>query len=712
MLKIIFGLTALISTTSFAIECKNYFRLTELRTSMTASSDNPLLRTSRLEKGIYPEFDKIQPGHFVPALDAAKAQASRLLEEIRNEKNPTFENVILKLESMWAALNKPNSILDFYAGSFKTPDIAVLEELYAEEFSSFDSKIGTDPEIFAKVKAVYDTRNTRKYDADQLLLLEKKYKDFVRSGALLEPAQKQRYIAISEELSSLGVRFTNNITDYKRANFVHITDPRDLAGIPADIVQAMEAAAKKRGLTGAILEMGKPSIYIQVMERAESDLLRQQAFLMMGRAGYAKDEFNNEQNIRRILELKSELAGLLGFKSYADYGLESKMAQNVQTVEEFLESLTKAYQSKAETEKATLEDYKFSKTGSREIKPWERAYWMRKYESENLSVDTNAFKDYLAYENVRAGFLNLVYKLYGITFKPRPDLPRIDPDVEVYQVISAEGETYGYITVDMYARDIKRGGAWMNPHSQSYIQNGTRVPSLVSINLNVTKPVAGKPLLLTLDEGETFYHEMGHALHGLLSRARYSSQSGTSVKWDFVELPSQVMENFFIDPDYMKTFAFHYETGKPIPEELLQKLKAQKQAFSATALLRQVSLARLDMAWHTGEALKMSGTLAEIDNALMNQVTVFKSNEDVSMSAGFSHIFAGGYSAGYYSYKWAEVLDADAYTIMKREGVEASRRFLKYVLEVGGSKDPNEAYKDFAGRPATIDALLERDGVK
>ncbi len=708
MLKHIIVLFALLAPSAFAIQCGDYFYLRTLKSE--TKTENPLLRKSRLEKGVYPEFDRIEPGHFLEALDVAKVQAQRLLNEIREEKNPTFENVILKSEEVSRVLNNANGVLDFYTGSFKTEAIEKIEELYAEETSRFYSEIGTDARLFAQVKAVYESRGERKYAPDQLLLIEDSYKGYTRGGALLNDAQKARFVEITQELSSLSVKFQNNVAAYKKANFVHVTDAKDLAGIPADIVGMMEQAAQKRGLTGAVIEMGQPSIIKEVMERADSESLRREVFFKNGKAGYSNDAFNNESVLRRIVELRQERAQLLGFETHADYVIQERMAASVSTVNQFLDTLGAAYRPKAEQERDTLVAYKEKLTGSREMQPWERSYWMVKFENEILTFDTNVFKEYLPYQNVRAGFFNLIHELYGITFKERRDLPRIDPDVEVYQVISKEGETYGYLTVDMFARDIKRGGAWMNPHSNSYELNGERVPALVSINLNTAKPVEGKSHLLTINEGETFYHEMGHALHGLLSRVRYDSQSGTNVKWDFVELPSQVMENFF--KERMGQFAFHHETGKPIPKEYLAKLEEQHQLFSGIAGLRQISFAQLDMAWYTGAMQKMTGTLSEIDRAIMDKYSVFPSVDGTSMSAAFTHIFSGGYSAGYYSYKWAELLDADAYFIMRTQGVEAARRFLRYVLEVGGSLDPNQAYVNFAGRPATIDALLIRDGVK
>ncbi len=709
---LLFITSILLSTQAHAISCQAYFRVSDLSHRMSTDSiaDNPLIQKSPLENGVYPEYNKIKPEHFIPALRDAQVKAEMLLTQIRNEQNPTFESIVLKLEDVSRIFSKPMEIFGAYASSFKTADIKAIEEVYSETTSNFYSTLSTDPKLFSQIKKVYENRAN--LEADQKLLVEDSYKSFARNGSELVGAEKDRMIAINTELSALADLFANNLTDYRATHFIHITDAKQLAGIPEDVVNALRQAAEKRGLAGAVIEMSQPSLAMSVMEKADSNELRKELFFMSGRNGYEKGDYNNEALLRKIAELRQERAALLKYPNHAEYVLEERMAQNLKNVQEFIESLVQAYTPKAEAENQMLADFKNQKTGSPDVLPWERSFWVKKLETERLNFDSEVFKEYLSYSNVKNGFFNLVQKMYGLKLIERPDLPRIDNDMEVVEVRSENNELYGFVIIDMYAREIKRGGAWMNQILSSIQENGQRTPAIVSINMNLAKPEGTNPFLLKLDDGETFFHEFGHALHGLLTKARYFSQSGTNVKWDFVELPSQVMENFFLDPEVMSTFAFHYKTKEPVPKEYLQKLTALKQMFSGNYMLNSLALSRLDLAWHDGTALKMTGTLAEIDNAILNLTRAVKMNEDISRSSAFSHIFSGGYSAGYYSYFWAQVLDADAYSVMKRGGVPAARNFLKYVLEVGGSMDPNVAYENFAGRKPSTDALLERDGIK
>ena len=545
--------------------------------------------------------------------------------------------------------------------------------------------------------------------------MQKSYDGFVRSGALLDEEGKAKLRALTEEGSMLSLQFSQNLLKEKKAFSLHITDENDLKGLPDTQKEAARHEAKERNLDGWVFTLDFPS-YGPFMQYAENRDLREKMFMAYNTLCTHENETNNIDICKRLINIRRETAQLLGYDTYADYVLVKRMASNVANVYKLLDDLIDAYKPTAVAEKEELKQMAKRMNGEDfKLMPWDGAFYSHKLQLEKYNVDAEMVRPYFELSKVIKGVFGLATRLYGITFQENKDIPVYHPDVKAYEVFDKDGSYLAVLYADFYPRKGKQGGAWMTSYQDQWInQKGENIRPHVSLVMNFTKPTADKPALLTLGEVETFLHEFGHSLHGMFANTRFSSLSGTNVWWDFVELPSQFMENFSLEREFLSTFAYHYKTGEPMPDDLIQRLIDGRNFAVASACLRQVSFGLLDMAYYTKEK-PFEDDLIKFEKKAWEKAIIGTQLENTCMTVQFSHIMAGGYSAGYYSYKWAEVLDADAFAVFKREGVfnrETAQRFRDCILSKGGTEHPMTLYKRFRGGEPTIDALLERNGIK
>ena len=567
--------------------------------------------------------------------------------------------------------------------------------------------------MFERIKAVHD--NHRPLTPEEECLLQKSYDGFVRSGALLDEEGKAKLRALTEEGSMLSLQFSQNLLKEKKAFSLHITDENDLKGLPDTQKEAARHEAKERNLDGWVFTLDFPS-YGPFMQYAENRDLREKMFMAYNTLCTHENETNNIDICKRLINIRRETAQLLGYDTYAHYVLVKRMASNGANVYKLLDDLIDAYKPTAVAEKEELKQMAKRMNGEDfKLMPWDGAFYSHKLQLEKYNVDAEMVRPYFELSKVIKGVFGLATRLYGITFQENKDIPVYHPDVKAYEVFDKDGSYLAVLYADFYPRKGKQGGAWMTSYQDQWInQKGENIRPHVSLVMNFTKPTADKPALLTLGEVETFLHEFGHSLHGMFANTRFSSLSGTNVWWDFVELPSQFMENFSLEREFLSTFAYHYKTGEPMPDDLIQRLIDGRNFAVASACLRQVSFGLLDMAYYTKEK-PFEDDLIKFEKKAWEKAIIGTQLENTCMTVQFSHIMAGGYSAGYYSYKWAEVLDADAFAVFKREGVfnrETAQRFRDCILSKGGTEHPMTLYKRFRGGEPTIDALLERNGIK
>ena len=573
--------------------------------------------------------------------------------------------------------------------------------------------VSLNKRLFERIKAVHD--NHRPLTPEEECLLQKSYDGFVRSGALLDEEGKAKLRALTEEGSMLSLQFSQNLLKEKKAFSLHITDENDLKGLPDTQKEAARHEAKERNLDGWVFTLDFPS-YGPFMQYAENRDLREKMFMAYNTLCTHENETNNIDICKRLINIRRETAQLLGYDTYADYVLVKRMASNVANVYKLLDDLIDAYKPTAVAEKEELKQMAKRMNGEDfKLMPWDGAFYSHKLQLEKYNVDAEMVRPYFELSKVIKGVFGLATRLYGITFQENKDIPVYHPDVKAYEVFDKDGSYLAVLYADFYPRKGKQGGAWMTSYQDQWInQKGENIRPHVSLVMNFTKPTADKPALLTLGEVETFLHEFGHSLHGMFANTRFSSLSGTNVWWDFVELPSQFMENFSLEREFLSTFAYHYKTGEPMPDDLIQRLIDGRNFAVASACLRQVSFGLLDMAYYTKEK-PFEDDLIKFEKKAWEKAIIGTQLENTCMTVQFSHIMAGGYSAGYYSYKWAEVLDADAFAVFKREGVfnrETAQRFRDCILSKGGTEHPMTLYKRFRGGEPTIDALLERNGIK
>ena len=674
-----------------------------------------------------PPFNLIKMEHYEEAfMEGIRRDDEHIEKLINNPEPPTFDNTIIDTEDdngYYDLLDNVSTVFFNLLSAETNDEMDALAQKLQPILTKHANDVRLNKRLFERIKAVYDLYNNpvegapapRELTAEELRLLEKSYDGFVRSGALLDEAGKEKLRAISEEASMLGLQFSQNLLKEKKAFKLHITDEADLAGLPDTQIQAAALAAKENNLEGWVFTLDFPS-YSPFMQYSEKRELRKKMFMAYNTICTHDNEQNNIEICKRLINLRRELAQLLGYETYADYVLKHRMAANIQNVYNLLDQLVEAYKPTALKEKEELRNMARKAMGDDfELEPWDGAFYSHKLQLEKYNVDSEMVRPYLELKNVIKGVFGLATRLYGITFKENKDIPVYHPDVKAYEVFDKDGSYLAVLFADFHPRKGKQGGAWMTEYQGQWINlKGENVRPHVSVVMNLTKPTDEKPALLTLGEVETFLHEFGHSLHGMFANTRFSSLSGTNVWWDFVELPSQFMENYSLEREFLNTFAFHYQTGEPMPDELIQRLIDARNFGVASACLRQVSFGLLDMAYYT-KSEAFDEDLIKFEKKAWEKAIIGKQLPDTCMTVQFSHIMAGGYASGYYSYKWAEVLDADAFAVFKREGIfnqETAQRFRDCILSKGGTEHPMTLYKRFRGGEPTIDALLERNGIK
>ena len=661
-----------------------------------------------------PPFEEIKREHFVPAIDSAITIARSEMDAIiSNPVAPTFENTIEAMDRAGSKLTSISTILFNlnYAETDSTLQKIVRE--VAPKLTDYSNDIRLNPILFERVKTVWNEKEKYELTAEQNTLLEKTYKGFVRSGANLNEEQKEKYREITRELSQLSLQFSENVLAETNAFTLQITKDDDLAGLPKSLIDAAAYTAKQKGMEGWVFTLDY-SMFGPFMKYSERRELREKMYRAYGSRCLKDNEYNNTELIKRIVNLQLELVNILGYNSYADFVLEERMAESAEKVNTFLDELLTASLQFAKKDLEEVTAMAKSLGFNEPLQKWDWSFYSEKLKNKKFNLNEEELKPYFQLEKVKEGVFALATKLYGITFKPIKNIQVYHPDVVTYEVIDKDGSFLAILYLDFFPREGKSGGAWMTSYREQQIVNGENIRPLVSIVTNFTKPTEDTPSLLTFDEFNTFLHEFGHALHGIFSNTNYSGLSGTSVFRDFVELPSQIMENWAVEKEYLDIFAVHYQTGEKIPEEMVQAIVNSQNFISGTLSIRQLSLGMVDMAWYSIEE-SFTGNVNEFEKKHMARADVLPPVNNTLTSTSFTHVFGGGYAAGYYSYKWAEVLDADAYSVFKKNGIfntEIANSFRENVLSKGGSEHPMTIYKRFRGQEPTIEALLERSGLK
>ena len=661
-----------------------------------------------------PPFEKIKNEDFLPAIQEAIKEGKEEVNAITaNSEAPSFENTVEALERSGEQVSQISSIF-FNLNSAETNDeIQKIAREISPLLSDYSNDIMLDEKLFSRIKKVYEKKGSLILSPEEKTLLEKTYKGFVRNGANLTEEEKQQVREIDKELSQLSLEFGEHVLKETNGFHMEITREEDLAGLPDHVVEAAAQTAKEMGKEGSwIFTLHFPS-YIPFVTYSDKRELRKKMFLAYGSRAFKGDENDNREIILKKVRLRQKRAKLLGYKSHADFVLEERMAESPGKVMDFLDNLLKHAKPIAEKELNELREYAKSIGGAENLERWDIAYYSEKLKKEKYSIDDEMLKPYFKLENVVEGAFQIAHRLYGIQFKPLKGVEVYHPDVKVYEVLDELNQHLAVFYADFFPRPGKRNGAWMTSFRGQKKVNGKDVRPHVSIVCNFTKPTPSKPSLLTFNEVTTLFHEFGHALHGILADGKYESLSGTHVYWDFVELPSQVMENWVYEKESLDLFARHYETGEAIPAELVQKIKASANFMEAYQTLRQVGLAKLDMGWHIPKASQVED-VAAYERELQKGLDLLPKVEETNTSCSFSHIFQGGYSSGYYSYKWAEVLDADAFEFFQEKGIfnkDTAQLFKKHVLSAGGSEHPMELYKRFRGKEPSPEALLRRTGM-
>ena len=673
---------------------------------------NPLLMESSAPFGA-PEFDKIENEHYLPAFEAGIVEAKAEIDAIiANEEEPTFENTIEAMEYAGATLNNVASIFYAVMEAHTNETMQQIAEEISPMLTEYSMYVSLNPELFARVKAVYEKKDELGLAQDQMKLLEDNYKSFVRGGANLSDEDKALYSKWSEELSLTTLQFSKNVLAATNAYVLNITDEADLAGLPEFVrTMAAETAAEK-GLEGWAFTLDAPS-YSPFLKYSENRELRKQMWVASNTKALG-GEFDNTDIVKKIVDLRIKIANILGYETYADYALEERMAKSKANVSEFIMNLLEPSLEFARKDVADVFAYakKNGFEGSR-LESWDFSYWSERYQEAEYSLSAEELKPYFQLESCIDAVFGLASRLYGISFAELNNVPVYHEDVKVYEVKDADGSHLALFYADFFPRASKRGGAWMTSFRDQSIRNGVEYRPFITIVCNFTKPTADAPALITHDELTTFLHEFGHALHGIFAEGRYPSLTGTSVSRDFVELPSQIMENWAFEPEYLNSFAKHYKTGEPIPAELIEKIVAAKNYLAGYAQVRQLHYGLLDMSWHTLTELPAMSTV-EFETKALAPYAVMPAVEGAAFSGSFSHIFSGGYSAGYYSYKWAEVLEADAFSLFKEQGIfntDVAASFRKNILSKGGTEDEAVIYRNFRGHDPQPEALMEKLGL-
>nr|WP_321436703.1 M3 family metallopeptidase [uncultured Bacteroides sp.] len=677
-------------------------------------AQNPFLGKYTTPHGTAP-FDKIKTEHFEPALqEGMKKQMAEIYAIVNNPEAPSFKNTIVALDKSGALLNRVQSVFSNLLSAETNDDLQGVAEKMMPLLTEHGNNISLNRKLFERVKAVYSQINKLKLSKEENRLLQKTYDSFVRNGANLEGEAKVKYRALTSELSKLTLQYGQNILKETNNYELAITDKAKLTGLPESVLEAAALTAKEKGKEGWVFTLNAPS-YIPFMTYCENRDLRKELYTAYNTQCTHDNEYNNFENVKKLANIRLEIAQLLGYNNYAAYTLEERMAENSNAVYKLLNQLVDAYKPTAEKELKDVQDLAIQTQGPDfQIMPWDWGFYSNKLKDQRFNINDEMLRPYFELSKVKEGIFGLATRLYGITFKKNNEIPVYNPDVDAYEVFDKDGKYLAVLYTDFHPRAGKRAGAWMTEFKGQWKDNGKDSRPHVSLVMNFTKPTENKPALLTFNEVETFLHEFGHSLHGMFANSTYESLSGTNVYWDFVELPSQIMENFAIEKEFLNTFAKHYQTGEELPQELIQRIVNASNFNVGYACLRQVSFGLLDMAWYTRNA-PFDGNVIAYEKEAMTKTQLLPVMDNGCMSVQFSHIFAGGYSAGYYSYKWAEVLDADAFSLFKQKGIfnkEVATSFRENILSKGGTEHPMKLYKRFRGQEPTIDALLIRNGIK
>ena len=660
-------------------------------------------------------FDKIKLEHYEPAImEGIKQHTTEVEAIIANPELPTFENTIVALEYAGDLLDRVVTVF-FTLNSAETSDeMQALAQKLSPILTEHSNNISLDERLFARVKAVYETTDMNTLTPEQQRLLQKSYDSFARNGANLNEEGKAKYRELTTALSKATLEFGQNMLKATNAYTLNITDSTRLEGMPESALEAAAQTAKEKGHEGWTFTLQAPS-YSPVMMYCEDRDLRRELYMAFNTQNVQDNEYNNEELVKNIANLRLEIAQLLGYNSHADYVLENRMAENATNVNQLLDQLLTAYLPAAKEEVKAVQEIATRIEGKGfELMPWDWSFYAEKLRVEKYSLNDEMVRPYFKLENVTNGVFGLATSLYGITFVENKDIPVFHPEVKAYDVIDKDGSYLAVIYTDFFPRAGKRSGAWMTSFKEQYKKDGADSRPHVSITMNFTKPTDTKPALLTQDEVETFLHEFGHALHGIFSATTYPSMGGTSVYRDFVELPSQIMENFLPKKEFLATFAYHYETGELIPDELIERIVRAQNYNAAYMCIRQLSFGMLDMAWHS-RTTPFDGDVLTYEQEAWAPTQLLTIVEGTNMTTRFGHIMSGGYSAGYYSYKWSEMLDADAFALFEENGIfsqEVATSFRENILSRGGSEHPKELYRRFRGQDATIDAMMKRYGIK
>lgn len=669
---------------------------------------NPLLKSFDTAP-----FSQIKNEHYLPAIKELIAQTKLEIDNITsNLEAPTFQNTVEALEYTGLHLDRATSIFFNLNSAETNEEIQKIAQEVSPLLSNFQNDLLLNEELFNRVKAVYQQKDSLSLSAEQDMLLEKQYKSFSRNGANLSEEDKETLRKIDSDLSKLKLTFGENVLAETNNFELLITDEADLKGLPEGSIEAAAATASEKGKEGWVFTLDYPS-YIPFVTYADNRELRKKMSLAFGAKAFKGDKFDNQQNILSIVNLRHRRAKLLGYTSHAHFVLEERMAETPQKVESFLEELLEKSKPAAENEFGDLEDFAKGLDNIDSLQKWDGAYYAEKLKQKLFDLDDEKLKPYFKLENVINGVFTVAEKLFSLRFEEVQDIEKYHPDVKTYRVTDHSGDLVAIFYADFHPRPGKRGGAWMTSYKPQQIKDGKNERPHVSIVCNFTKPTARKPSLLTFNEVTTLFHEFGHALHGMLANTTYKSLSGTSVYWDFVELPSQILENWCYEKETLELFATHYKTGEVIPMDLVEKIKASATFHEGMKTLRQLSFGMLDMAWHGSDPSQIKDVKA-FETQAFGDTTLYPDVLENCMSTSFSHIFQGGYSAGYYSYKWAEVLDADAFAYFKEQGIfdkTVAKKFKEYVLSQGGTQDPMELYIKFRGQKPNPDALLKRAGL-
>jgi Zn-dependent oligopeptidase len=659
-------------------------------------------------------FNEIKLEHYKPAIEKGIELGKQEIEAIKAIVIPTFSNTIEVLEKTGSLINKVAEVF-FNLNSAETSDeLQQLAQELSPMLTAYSNDISLDEKLFENIKKAYEATDVSTLSVEQKMLLEKTYKGFVRSGANLSPDKKNVLRDINTKLSTLGLVFGENVLKDSNKYELHILNENDLAGLPEGVKEAAAMTAKaKDKKSGWIFTLDYPS-YIPFMQYAENRELRKQLFLAFGTKAYGDSENSNEKTVLEIVSLKNKRAQLLGYKSHAEFTLEERMAINPSNVYKLFDDLLTPALPIAKKELEEIQELATKLNGPKKIDRWDFSYYSEKLKKEKFNIDDEILKPYFQLEKVTEGAFQTATNLYNISFKERTDIQKYHDDVKTYEVLDENGTHLSILYADFFPREGKRNGAWMTSYRGQSNYNNEQQRPLISIVCNFTKPTETKPSLLTFNEVTTLFHEFGHALHGVLANGHYESLSGTSVYWDFVELPSQLMENWCYEKECLDLFAKHYETGETIPLELVQKIKDSANFLSGYQTVRQVSLGKLDMAWHDLNTFNETINVTDFEHDAGASTSLFEDIKGVNTSCSFSHIFQGGYSAGYYSYKWAEVLEADAFEFFKETGIfnkDTAAKFRNNVLAKGGSEHPMDLYKRFRGSEPKTEALIRKSGL-